>query len=66
MLMTKYTYTVEIKDGGVQTTVTRLADSATKSFFNAGHYRVEDMSKFMDSITDDLADGYFPREKNKK
>lgn len=65
MLMTKYTYSVEIKDDGAYTTVTRLADGATKTFFNAGHKTDVGMVALMESITDDLAEGYFPKPRKK-
>ncbi len=68
MLMTKFTYVVDIKDDGAYTTVTRLADGATKTFFQAG-VKPEgkaSLESFMNSITDDLADGYFPRPRRDK
>lgn len=65
MLMTKYTFNVEVSNGGAHTTVTRLEDGATKVFFNAGHTAPEPMIGFMNSVTDDLADGYFPKPRKK-
>ena len=67
--MTKFKYQVDIRDDGAYTTVTKLADGATRVFFQAG---VKESGKasyeaFMNSITDDLAEGYFPKpRKNKK
>lgn len=60
-LMTKYTFYVHCDTSGyLHVVVTRLADKATKYFFQA-HGNVESMTNFMNSVTDDLADGYFPR-----
>lgn len=51
----------------MEITVTRLSDKLVKTFFQAGHVTtVARMESFMDSITDDLADGYWPKEKKKK
>ena len=66
MLMTQFSYKVEIKDDGAHTTVTRLADGATKTFFNAGHKTPDGLVWLMESITDDLAEGYFPKPREKK
>lgn len=65
MLMTKFTYVVEEKEDGLHTTVTRLADGATKHFFQCCHRNKARLESFMDSITDDLAEGYWPRERTK-
>lgn len=62
-LMTKYVYKVELTALGIETTVTRLSDKATKVFFNAGVTIVEGMECFMNSLTDTLVDTYFPKEK---
>lgn len=40
--------------------VTRLQDGARKYFFQANG-TVEGMAKFMESMTDELVDGYFPK-----
>lgn len=65
MLMTKYTYIVEVKPDGAYTTVTRISDGATKTFFNAGHKTDVGMIHLMESITDELAEGYFPKPRKK-
>lgn len=65
-LMTKFTFTVEVVDRVATTTVTRLKDGAVKVFTNVGHSDDRALTYFMNSITDDLAESYFPREKNKK
>jgi hypothetical protein len=65
MLMTKFTYTVELKEDGLHTIVTRLSDSDQKHFFQCVHRNKAALEKFMDSITDDLAEGYWPRERTK-
>ncbi len=66
MLMTKFTFSVEIRDGGAHTTVTRLADGAGQTFFQAGHTDPACMEYFMTSITDDQAENYFPKERKNK
>jgi hypothetical protein len=67
MLMTKFSYVVDIKDGVAYTTVTRLADGAVKKFSQAGmsEDRRARFESFMDSITDELAEGYFPKPRKK-
>ena len=68
-LMTKFDYKVEEKPEGCYTTVTRLADGATKVFYTAyahGEGAVSSLCYFMDSITDDLAEGYFPKPRKVK
>ena len=64
-LLTKFDYKVDIKEDGVYTTVTRLADDATKVFYNAGHKTSAGIIKFMESITDELAESYFPKPRKK-
>jgi hypothetical protein len=63
--MTKFTYQVDIKDRVAHITVTRLTDSATKLFQVAGHTDTGRLVSFMNSITDDLAEGYFPKLRKK-
>ncbi len=65
MLMTKFTYSVKVIEGGVLTTVVRSQDGAVKTFFNAGHTKVDGLVWLMESITDDQADGYFPKPRKK-
>ena len=60
--MTKYTFTVEQKDHGIETVVTRLPDGATKIFHQVSS-SVKGMTSHMNSITDELADSYFPKER---
>lgn len=66
MLMTKFTYKVEIKEDVGHITVTRLSDGDEKYFLVAGHTETTKLESFMDSITDDLAEGYWPRERKVK
>ena len=64
-LMTKFDYScTELKDGAVKIEVTRLKDGAVKSFRMAGT-SVNRANTFMSSITDDLAESYFPRDKKR-
>lgn len=65
MLMTKYSYEVEVREDGVYITVVRLADEAEKVFFLAGHKTDQYVRRFMDSITDDLAASYFPKPRDR-
>lgn len=64
--MTKYKFEV-FKDekGWICTTVTRLSDKAVKRYSQV-HGTVEGMTLFMNSITDELAESYFPRPRKKK
>lgn len=63
--MTKCDFVVISDEKGyIHITVTRLSDSAKKEFFQA-HSTVERMVSFMNSITDEQADGYFPKHKKK-
>lgn len=69
MLLTKYGYATFQAPEGLYITVLRFEDSATKAFFQANVKTPEaraSFCSFMDSITDELAEGYFPREKKKK
>ena len=66
-LMTKVDFAVEDRSDGFYITVTRLLDGATKVFFIAGHATTaERISEFMCSVTDELADGYFPKPRKMK
>ena len=66
MLMTKFTYKVEIKEDGGHITVIRLSDGAEKYFFVAVHKEPTRLENFMNSITDELAEGYWPKERKIK
>lgn len=65
MLMSKYTFSVEIKTDGAYSTVTRISDGVSHTFFNAGHTRKSDMESLLRSITDDQAESYFPKPRKK-
>lgn len=61
MLMTKYIFLVHKgKDGYHHTVVTRVIDGAQKYFFQCGG-SVEGITAFMESMTDELVEGYFPK-----
>lgn len=63
MLLTKFTYTVDASFSGVKITLTRIDDSAVKVFYVASSNSVENMQSFMNSVTDQLAQDYFPKVK---
>ncbi len=63
--MSKFNYSVDLVEDGVQIVVTRLADKENKTFFIKGHRTTESMERFMRSVTDDQAAQYFPKA-NKK
>lgn len=65
MLMTKFKFEVVIKEDGAYTAVDRLFDGATKTFFQAGIKDPKGIESFMSSITDELADTYFPKHRKK-
>lgn len=66
MLMTKFTYEVTVDENGyLHSTVTRLADGAQKKFFQCMGTK-EGLERLFESITDDLAEGYWPRERTKE
>lgn len=61
MLMTKYIFLVHTgQDGYCHTVVTRLHDGVQKYFYQCGG-SAEGVTKFMQSMTDELIEGYFPR-----
>lgn len=61
MLMTKYIYLVHTDERGyLHTVVTRLSDGAQKYFFQA-HGSQAGVESFMNSMTDELVEGYFPK-----
>lgn len=66
MLMSLFTYKVEINEGGGHITVTRLAYKAERKFFIAGAKESYGLKKLMDSITDDQAEAYWPKERKVK
>lgn len=64
-LMIKYDFAVAMDEKEhLHVMVTRLADKAEKSFYQA-HGTLDGMVEFLCSITDDLADGYFPKPRKK-
>lgn len=65
-LMTKYSYVVEDKEDGCHITVTRLLDGVVRAFRLASGRDKTVMENFMDNITDEQAEGYFPKERKKK
>jgi len=61
MLMTKFIFTIhQGRDGSVHTIVSRLSDRAQKYFYQASGTAIG-MTKFMESMTDELVEGYFPK-----
>lgn len=68
MLATKFTYTVTLRpdDGGGDIVVTRLSDGATKHFWLAYLRQTESVEFFMSTLTDDLMESYFPKERKQK
>lgn len=61
MLMTKFMFTVhQGQDGYIHTVVTRLDDGAQKYFFQANG-NVEGTTAHLNSMTDELTEGYFPK-----
>lgn len=61
MLMTKYIFLVHKgQDGYHHIVVTRTVDGVQKYFFQCGG-SVEGLTRFFESMTDELAEGYFPR-----
>jgi len=61
MLMTKYIFTVfQEENGKLHTVVTRIEDGYQKYFFQAQGSK-EGMTNFMNSMTDELAESYFPK-----
>jgi hypothetical protein len=64
-LMTKFDFSIS-NDKGCYITVTRLIDNAIKVFYLVGSRDKIVMTDFMNNITDEQADGYFPKERKKK
>ena len=63
MLMTKYTFYIHEDDEGYcHTAVCRLSDGAIKYFFQCTPPGAPPaLTRFMNSITDELAESYFPK-----
>ena len=65
MLMTKYIFHVHKgQDGYHHTVVTRLSDGIQKYFYQCDG-SVEGLTRLLESMTDELAEGYFPRADKK-
>ena len=65
MLMTKYIFLVHKgQDGYHHSVVTRLSDGVQKYFYQCGG-SVEGLTSVFESMTDELAEGYFPRTDKK-
>lgn len=61
MLMKKHIFLVHRgQDGYHHIVVTRVIDGAQKYFFQCGG-TVEGITRFFESMTDELAEGYFPK-----
>jgi len=65
MLMTNFTYRIDIKEDGTHITVIRLLDSLTKTFFVAARRAPNKLNSFMASVTDEQAESYFPKPRKK-
>lgn len=60
-LSTKFVFHVHTDNSGyLHIVVTRLADGVIKYFFQA-HGNTESMVRFLNTLTDDLFDGHFPK-----
>jgi hypothetical protein len=68
MLAENWTYSVVETEAGMTMTVTENVTGRTKSFFRALHGEPARLSlcSFMESLTDENCEGYFPRERVKK
>lgn len=68
MLMTKFEYSIKASDLGGSIAVRRQSDNMEKTFYLINlktKEHIDAVSGFMDSITDELADGYFPKPRKK-
>jgi hypothetical protein len=68
-LMTNYDYVVTFSPTGGTIVVRRHSDNAFKSFFQATLKTQEQATAvcgFMNSVTDELAEGYWPRPRKEK
>lgn len=63
MLMLKYTYFVYEGKKGMHIVVTRLSDGVQKYFFQCA--KGPGVAKFMESMTGELTEGYFPKPDKK-
>lgn len=64
MLMTEYKFLVLYHNGN-HLVVTRLKDGAQKYFFQAGEDKTAGITTFMESMTDELIEGYYPKPNRK-
>lgn len=64
MLMVEFTFYVYEGTKGSHIVVTRLKDGKQKYFFQTG--KGPGVAKFMESMTDELCEGYWPKPKKKK
>ncbi len=64
MLMTEFTFLVHEGRRGSHIVVTRLSDGKQKYFFQT--QKGPGIAKFMESMTDELCEGYWPKPKKKK
>ena len=65
MLATKFSYTTVQVGNGYSATITRLSDGATKVFTQASSNTLDRVNSFFDSLTDDLFEGHFPKQRKK-
>ena len=63
--MTKFIFLIHKGNNGYHTVVTRLADGKQKYFYQAGAHSERGLNEFMESMTDELVDGYFPKPDKK-
>lgn len=61
--MTKFIFVVHEGTKGSHIVVVRLADGKQKYFFQTG--KGPGVAKFMESMTDELTEGYFPKPDKK-
>ena len=64
----KFRFEYNFSNAGLCTKVVRETDKAEKVFFMAGmkHGALPGIKGFMNSLTDDLAEGYFPKQRKEK
>lgn len=68
MLAENWTYTIAETPKGMHTVITSKDGLRTKTFFQACHGEVARLSLcyFMDHLSDENYDGFFPRPREKK
>lgn len=68
MLAENWTYSVTETDAGMTMTVVETATGRTKSFYRAVHGEQARLGlcSFMEHLSDENCEGYFPREKPPK